>query len=220
MKASEDQDKRTEHLPSGLLGQAEIVKRLHSRSLIVEPLLDVDAQVNSTGIDLRLDFFFREFVRTQKAFITPAEDAEAETVLREVEPFDKSFFLQPGEFALAQSLEYIALPDDVLGFLNGRSSLGRRGLVVHATANVVDPGWCGHLVFELANLGTMPIELIPLMRVAKLVFFETAPVTRYSGNFLGQVRINPPGADPFAKMIYEQRAAKLAAKQASAASAK
>jgi dCTP deaminase len=182
-------------IPRSLLGKTELKKLLLERSLIVEPLLDPEKQIDETGVDLRLDCFFREFVRTQNPYVTPAESAEGATVLREIEPFRESFYLQPGEFALAQSLEYIGVPRDAVGILNGRSSLGRRGLIVHATANIVDPGWRGHLVFELANLGTMPIQLVPLMRVAKLIFFRTEVLGEYEGPYAGQIRITAPPAD-------------------------
>lgn len=174
---------------------------VRGRKIRIEPILD-QQQFDHTGVDLRLDCFFREFIRTERAHVTPAEDAD-NTVLRELEAFRHDFFLQPGEFALGQSLEYIALPNDVLCFLNGRSSLGRRGLVVHATANVVDPGWQGHLVFELANLGTMPIQLVPLMRIAKLVFLKTAAVEPYQGAYSGQIRITPPPRDPLVARLIE-----------------
>src|ERR1700722_2824875 len=166
-----------------LLDKVEILKLLKRRRIILEPLLDESSQVDNIGVDLRLDSFFREFVRTERPYTTPAESASGTTLLTEIEPFRDSFFLQPGEFALAQSLEYIVLPNDILCFLNGRSSLGRRGLVVHATANVVDPGWRGHLVFELANLGTMAIELMPLMRIARLIFMRTTKVMPYDGDY-------------------------------------
>ena len=114
--------------PTQLLGKADIACLIADRHLLVEPMLDIDSQLDQMGLDLRLDCFFREFVRTDRGSISPGDEAHG-TTLREIEPFRDSFFLQPGEFALAQSLEYIALPNDVLCFLNGRSSLGRRGLV-------------------------------------------------------------------------------------------
>ncbi|SRR5216683_120896 len=179
-----------------LVGKERFLDLLRTRQLIIEPMLDPQSQIRHVGVDLRLDCFFREFVRTEHPYVTPAKDSD-DTVLREIEPFRDSFFLQPGEFALAQSLEYIALPNILLGILNGRSSLGRRGLVVHATANVVDPGWKGHLVFELANLGTMPIQLVPLMRVARIIFLQVGAVESYAGQYEGQIRITPPKADEF-----------------------
>lgn len=193
-----------ENRPAQLLGKADIASLIAERHLLVEPLLDIDSQLDQIGLDLRLDCFFREFVRTDRGSISPGDEAHG-TTLREIELFRDSFFLQPGEFALAQSLEYLALPNDVLCFLNGRSSLGRRGLVVHATANVVDPGWRGHLVFELANLGVLPIELFPLMRVARLVFMRTNPVEPYDGPYAGQIRINPPPPDPLVSRLMKMR---------------
>lgn len=189
------------YLPTRLLGRKQVLRMVGERKIRIEPILD-QQQFDHTGVDLRLDCFFREFVRTERAYVTPAEDAD-NTVLREIEAFRHDFFLQPGEFALGQSFEYIALPNDVLCFLNGRSSLGRRGLVVHATANVVDPGWRGHLVFELANLGTMPIQLVPLMRIAKLVFLKTAAVEPYQGAYVGQIRITPPPRDPLVARLVQ-----------------
>jgi len=180
-----------------LIGKGEFLRLLDNRELLIEPLLDRDAQVGTLGVDLRLDCFFREFGRTRQPIVTPALDSHA-TFLREVEPFRDRFYLQPGEFALGQSLEYLALPNTLLGLLNGRSSLGRRGLIVHATANFVDPGWHGHLVFELANLGSMPLELMPLLRVARLVFMRTRDVGGYSGSYSAQTRITPPQPDPLA----------------------
>ena len=97
---------------------------------------------------------------------------------------------------MAFSYEYIWLPGNVLGLLNGKSSLARRGLVVHATANVIDPGWKGHIVFELANLGKMPIELIPLMRVARIIlFWEEKPLGQYEGEFSKQLKLTQPYID-------------------------
>jgi len=193
---------------AGLIGKSDVISLIEQRRLLVEPILDLESQLDELGLDLRLDCFFREFVRTDRGFISPGDEAHG-TNLREIEPFRDSFFLQPGEFALAQCLEYIALPNDVLCFLNGRSSLGRRGLIVHATANIVDPGWRGHLVFELANLGVLPIELFPLMRVARLVFMRTKPVEAYEGPYVGQIRINPPPRDPLVLRLMEMKSAGL-----------
>lgn len=198
-KESKDKGKFSE---TQLISKQELERLLDSRELLIEPLLDSEHQIGQLGIDLRLDAFYREFVRTILPYVTPGEEP-AYTMLREIEPFRHRFYLHPGEFALAQSLEYIALPNNLLCLLNGRSSLGRRGLVVHATANVVDPGWRGHLVFELANLGPMPIELFPLMRIARLVFLRTTAAGPYEGSFLSQTRITPPKADPLVASLIE-----------------
>lgn len=176
-----------------ILAGADIEILRKERSLLIEPLLS-PAQIDPMGVDLRLDNYFGEFVRTSEPFLSPAHQGQG-LKFTEKEFFHESYFLQPGEFVLGQSFEYIVLPKNVIGFLNGKSSLGRRGLVVHATANVIDPGWKGHIVFELANLGTMPLELVPLMKIARLVFFKGNEVEGYEGTFTGQIRILPPKPD-------------------------
>jgi len=176
-----------------ILTRADIENLRKERLLLIEPLLS-PAQIDPMGVDLRLDNYFGEFVRTSEPFLSPAHQGQG-LKFTEKEFFHESYFLQPGEFVLGQSFEYIVLPNNVIGFLNGKSSLGRRGLVVHATANVIDPGWKGHIVFELANLGTMPLELMPLMKIARLVFFKGNEVVGYGGTFTGQIRILPPKPD-------------------------
>jgi dCTP deaminase len=193
-----------------LIGKLEVIALINQRRLLVEPILDQNAQLDQLGVDLRLDCFFREFVRSDRGSISPGDEAHG-TTLREIEPFRDSFFLQPSELVLAQSFEYVALPNNMLCLLSGRSSLGRRGLVVHATANVIDPGFRGHIVFELANLGVLPIELFPLMRVARLVFMRTKQVDPYEGPYMGQIRINPPSADRLVAKLMAIRAGQSAA---------
>jgi dCTP deaminase len=188
---------------SMLFDQNELRDIIRKRRLLIEPILD-EKQIEGVGVDLRLDCFFREFVRTSIPFVSVGAPSQ-DTVLREIEPFKDSFFLQPGEFALAQSLEYVALDARMIGILNGRSSLARRGLVVHATANLVDPGWKGHLTFELANLGAMPIQLVPLMRIARLVPLRTQEVELYKGQFTGQLRIAEPRPDPLVQELVKRQ---------------
>jgi dCTP deaminase len=181
----------------------ELRQLISARQLLIEPVLD-PRQVEGVGVDLRLDCFFREFVRTSIPFVSPGSETN-DSVVREIEPFKDSFFLQPGEFALAQSLEYVALNNRMIALLNGRSSLARRGLAVHATANLVDPGWEGHLTFELANLGAMPIQLVQLMRIARLVPLRTHYVRSYKGQFARQLRIAEPKPDPLVRQLINLR---------------
>ena len=129
-----------------------------------------------------------------KAFIDPSEE-ENITNFIEKEFFHDSYLLHPGKFTLAQTFEYISLPDDIVGIIDGKSSIGRRGIVVHATAGYVDPGFKGHLVFELANLGEMPVKLYPLMRIARVVFYRTNNSLEYQGQFKGQLSIPLPIPD-------------------------
>jgi deoxycytidine triphosphate deaminase len=119
----------------------------------------------------------------------------------ELECFSDSYFLQPKQFVLAQTFEYFALPNFLVGHLDGRSSLARQGLMVHATAGLVDPGFKGHLVFELLNAGEMPIKLYPLMRLAKMSFNLTQPTDGYTGQYNMQIKIRGPKNDEDLKKI-------------------
>jgi len=184
-----------------ILSRGELNALRKERRILIDPLLS-EKQMDSIGVDLRLDSHFGEFVRTTEPYLSPVQQGQGLKFI-EREFFHESYFLQPGEFVLAQSFEYLALPTDVIGFLNGKSGLGRRGLVVHATANVIDPGFKGHIVFELVNLGKMPLELIPLMRIARVVFFQGDDVDGYSGHFSGQIRIMPPRPDSELMKIQE-----------------
>ncbi|MBI1725093.1 MAG: dCTP deaminase [Candidatus Tectomicrobia bacterium] len=176
---------------------SELIQMMKQRRVLIEPILNCQAQVpgNDVGVDLRLDVSFWEFSRTSEHSLNAAIKARPLTSHR-LEFLRDSFFLQPGEFVLALSFEYIWLPNNVLALLNGKSSLARRGLVVHATANVIDPGWKGHIVFELANLGKMPIELFPLMRIARLIpFIEEYSMGNYRGEFSCQIKVEQPYVD-------------------------
>jgi len=109
---------------------------------------------------------------------------------------EEYYFIQPGDFILAQSLEYVCIPTFVCGRLGGRSSLAKSGIEVHATSERVDPGFRGHLTLELKNVGKMPVKLYPLQRVANLMFELTSEVdVPYEGAFQYQVRIKPPKPD-------------------------
>ena len=100
-----------------------------------------------------------------------------------------------GEFIMGQTLEYVCLSKHLLGFLDGRSSLARRGIVVHATAGSIEPGFRGHVTLELGNIGKMPVKIFPLMRIACLHLAPVAGDAVYSGQFWGQVRVKPPKPD-------------------------
>ena len=209
---------RSRHRGTELLLATQIQGLMRRRELLIEPILKPEDQLKQTGVDLRLDNVFGEFERVAEPYLSPAQEGKG---IRRVEKefFYDTYFLQPGEFALGKSFEYIALPNNVVAMLNGKSSLGRRGLIVHATANIIDPGWRGHIVFEFVNLGTMPIELFPLMCVAKLVFFRIPPATGYTGKYAGQIDIITPGRDEDAfrlKTYYEKRRKELEEKRRSA----
>lgn len=153
-----------------VLNDREIREFLSSKKIIIEPI-DMDAQVQPCSVDLRLANLFRVFKRTEKAFIDPASDGSLENCTELIETKDgKPFILHPQEFMLASTIEYLKLPDDVVGRLDGRSSLGRLGIIIHSTAGHVEPGFYGRLTLEVTNIGKMPVALYPGMRVCQISF--------------------------------------------------
>jgi dCTP deaminase len=145
-----------------------------------------------SSIDVRLDRFFRLFDNHKYAFIDPAEQQDELTRLIEVDP-KEPFILHPGEFVLGSTYEFVTLPDDVAARLEGKSSLGRLGLLTHSTAGFVDPGFKGHVTLELSNVATLPIKLWPGMKIGQLCFFKlTSPSEhpygseKYSSRYQGQ----------------------------------
>ncbi|MCC6269650.1 MAG: dCTP deaminase [Microbacteriaceae bacterium] len=127
--------------------------------------------IQPSSIDVRLDRYFRLFDNHKYPYIDPAEDQPELTQLLESED-DQPFILHPGEFALASTFEQVTLPDDVAARLEGKSSLGRLGLLTHSTAGFIDPGFNGHVTLELSNVATLPIKLWPGMKIGQLCFFR------------------------------------------------
>ena len=138
--------------------------------------------VQPSSVDVRLDSLFRVFNNTRYTHIDPATRQDDLTTL--VEPKeDEPFVLHPGEFVLASTLERVTLPDDLAARVEGKSSLGRLGLLTHATAGFVDPGFVGHVTLELSNVATLPITLWPGMKIGQLCFFRlTSPADNPYGS--------------------------------------
>jgi len=138
--------------------------------------------VQPSSIDVRLDRWFRVFRNMQYTHIDPAEQQDDLTEL--VETPDKSpFVLHPGEFVLGSTLEQVTLPDDLAGRLEGKSSLGRLGLLTHSTAGFIDPGFSGHVTLELSNVANLPITLWPGMKIGQLCLFRlSSPATEPYGS--------------------------------------
>lgn len=168
---------------SGLLGRNDITRLLDRETdFFIQPILSRKVQIGPSSVDLRLDSYFLEIKHTGSDVVRPDEpkDPWRYTSLVEIDPARDHYTLQPGKFLIGQTFEYIRLPSNVYGILDGRSSLGRLGVVVHSTASSVDPGWEGHLTLELRNSGEMPVRLIPLMRVARLILFQSSNRASYS----------------------------------------
>ncbi len=156
---------------ASFLSDREVKKRL-KKDLIVHPLIHTKSQAIGAKLDLRLDGVFYEVEqRAISAFdplSPPTHDYRREVVI----PVGQSYTLHPGSLVLAPTYENLSMPNDLLGFLQGRSSLGRLGVIVHATAGLVDPGYRGSLTLELSNLGHLPVKLYPLQRIGSLAFAE------------------------------------------------
>ena len=130
-----------------------------------------EAMIQPSSVDVRLDRYFRLFDNHKYPYIDPAEPQPELTRLVEVDAAE-AFVLHPGEFVLGSTYEQVILPDDVAARVEGKSSLGRLGLLTHATAGFVDPGFTGHVTLELSNVATLPIKLWPGMKIGQLCFFR------------------------------------------------
>lgn len=171
-----------------LLSDLDILKRLvdpdPSRRIIITPLIDPLAQTGPSSLDVRLGLGFKVPVTSHLPSIDPySRPSIAAQYMREIElPIGEPLYLHPGEFVLASTLEYLHVPHDLGCRLEGRSSWGRLGLLVHATAGFIDPGYSGNVTFELYNAGRLPIQLKPGSRMAQLCFMslQTPPKIPYN----------------------------------------
>jgi dCTP deaminase len=134
--------------------------------------------IQPSSVDVRLDRFFRVFESHRSTHIDPAQEDEDLTRLVD-QPLDRPFVLHPGEFVLGSTLEKITLPVDLAGRLEGKSSLGRLGLVVHSTAGFIDPGFSGHVTLELSNMAPLPIKLWPGMKIGQLCLMQMSSPVKY-----------------------------------------
>jgi dCTP deaminase len=174
-----------------LLSDRDIALELDAGRIVLDP--SDPSMVQPSSVDVRLDRYFRLFDNHKYPFIDPAEDQPELTRLIEVAP-NEPFILHPGEFALGSTFELIGLPDDVAARLEGKSSLGRLGLLTHSTAGFIDPGFEGHVTLELSNVATLPIKLWPGMKIGQLCFFRLSSPSE-----------NPYGSGPYGNRYQGQR---------------
>lgn len=174
---------------SATLSDKSILEKLLSGELVIHPILD-NTQISGGKVDLRLDNVFYLVGRFKKPYYDPMEflakkEVGEKYVEKRIVPYGEKFVLHPNDYALAPLFEFVKLPKNILGRLDGRSSLGRLGIVVHSTAGSVDPGFQGHLVMELMNNGLLPVALYPLMRVATLILttLSTDAERPYEGKY-------------------------------------
>lgn len=156
-----------------VLSDRDIKKALVSARIKISPVPDLMTQLGSCSIDLRLGNTFRVFEHSKNPYIDPSKKDYSNEITQEiVVKTGEQFIMQPGDFVLAVTLERVSLPTDLMGRLEGRSSLGRLGIVVHSTASIFDPGWDGKCVLELGNLGRMAVALTVGMRICAMTFEE------------------------------------------------
>ncbi len=163
-----------------LLSDRTIREQIAAGRIVIEPF--EDSCVQPSSVDLHVDRYFRVFRNHTMGVIDVKSDLEELTELVEIED-DNAFMLHPGEFVLGSTAERVALPDDLVARLEGKSSLGRLGLLIHSTAGFVDAGWDGHLTLELSNVANLPITLYPGMKIGQISFLEmTTPADRPYGS--------------------------------------
>jgi dCTP deaminase len=169
-----------------LLSDGDLRKELDSGRLVLDPWDPEMLQPSS--VDVRLDRFFRVFQNSRYTHIDPSQQQDELTTPVEPEG-DDPFVLHPGEFVLGSTFETVTLPDDLAGRLEGKSSLGRLGLLTHSTAGFIDPGFSGHVTLELSNVANLPIRLWPGMKVGQLCLF----------------RLSSPAEHPYGSPVYGSR---------------
>ena len=169
-----------------LLSDRDIKAEINAGRVKVEPF--DGAMIQPSSVDVRLDRFFRVFENHKYSVIDPS--IEQSDLTREVAvEANEEFILHPGEFVLASTYEVITLPDDIAGRLEGNSSLGRRGLLAHATAGFIDPGFSGHITLELSNVANLPVKLFPGMKIGQLCL----------------IKLSSPAENPYGSALYGSR---------------
>ncbi|MEI6363279.1 MAG: dCTP deaminase [Actinomycetes bacterium] len=169
-----------------LLSDRDIKAEITAGRVAVDPY---DASmIQPSSIDVRLDRWFRVFENHKYPHIDPSTEQPDLTRLLEPDG-DEPFVLHPGEFVLGSTYEVVTLPDDIAGRLEGKSSLGRLGLLTHSTAGFIDPGFSGHVTLELSNVATLPIMLFPGMKIGQLCLF----------------RLSSPAENPYGSAVYGSR---------------
>jgi len=169
-----------------LLSDRDIRAEITAGRVAVEPF--AESMVQPSSVDVRLDRFFRVFENHKYSVIDPSIEQSELTREVVVEP-NEHFILHPGEFVLASTYEVITLPDDIAGRLEGKSSLGRLGLLTHSTAGFIDPGFSGHITLELSNVANLPVKLFPGMKIGQLCL----------------IKLSSPAEHPYGSAVYASR---------------
>ena len=152
-----------------LLSDRDILAEIKAGLVACEPFHE--AMIQPSSVDVRLDKYFRVFENHKYSVIDPSIE-QSELTREVIAEGDEAFILHPGEFVLASTYEVITLPDDIAGRLEGKSSLGRLGLLTHSTAGFIDPGFSGHITLELSNVANLPVKLFPGMKIGQLCLIK------------------------------------------------
>ena len=176
-----------------ILSDKDIKNNIKRGRIRIFPRPDYKVQLGSCSIDLKLGMSFRIFEHSRFSFIDPYDKNLSKKITKLIKvKKGQPFILHPNDFVLATTVESFELPNDLLARLEGRSSLGRLGIVVHSTASIFEPGWRGKVVMELGNLGRMPVALYPGMRICALTFetlsseVEVPYYQKKSAKYVGQ----------------------------------
>src|SRR5881394_4657993 len=167
-----------------VLSDATIARLLAEGRIGIDPY--DEALLQPSSVDVRADRFFRVFHNARYPYIDVKQPQEELTELVEIDD-ERPFILHPGEFVLGSTLERVRLPDDLVARLEGKSSLGRLGLLIHSTAGFIDPGWDGHVTLELSNVANLPVTIYPVMKIGQISFMQmTEPArTPYGASEIG-----------------------------------
>ncbi len=169
-----------------LLSDRDIRAEIAAGRVGCEPF--TESMIQPSSVDVRLDKFFRVFENHKYSVIDPSIE-QSELTREVITEGDEPFILHPGEFVLASTYEVITLPDDIAGRLEGKSSLGRLGLLTHSTAGFIDPGFSGHITLELSNVANLPVKLFPGMKIGQLCL----------------IRLSSPAEHPYGSEKYGSR---------------
>ncbi len=163
-----------------VLSDHTIKEELTKGRIVVEPLME--GSIQPASVDVHLDRKILVFTNSRRPYIDVKQEVSDLTDMVEIQD-DHPFILHPGEFVLASTLEHISIPEDIVARLEGKSSLGRLGLLIHSTAGYVDPGWTGHLTLELSNVARLPITLYYGMKIGQMSFLRlTTPADNLYGS--------------------------------------
>ena len=184
-----------------ILSDRSLREAIASGRIVVDPF--DDASVQPSSVDLHVDRQFRVFANSRYPYIDVRREMPDLTEMVEVAD-DEAFILHPGEFVLGSTIERVALPDDLVARLEGKSSLGRLGLLIHSTAGYVDPGWDGYLTLELSNVANLPITIYPEMKIGQISFFRLSTPAEVPYGALGTKSKYQGQRGPTASRFFEE----------------